>query len=208
MFKFIAIALMISAFSACAGGPRQEAMIADVAVNAVIAENSPLWKSTAIGDITGSAKTNKLWKSKVSGQIFTHALQESLKLHAVFSEDNGKYTLSARLMELRQPFIGVELTVTARVAYKATRNHDGVVVFDREITQVHTSTLKDSYVFSDRLKLANEGAIKANIKKFIGAYINKSRNFPDLFSALPTTAPQEAEISRKVVIPRRKLPKS
>ncbi len=183
MFKFISIALMILSLSACASGPRLEAMVADVATNAVIAENSPLWKSTGIGKITGSAKTNKLWKSKISKKVFENALRQSLGLHAILSENSGKYSIAATLKELRQPFLGLELTVTARVDYKVTRTHDNQIVFDREITQTHTSTLKESYVFSDRLKLANEGAVKANITKFIEAYIAESRNSPQLFIA-------------------------
>ena len=187
MFKFTAIALMILSLSACAGGPRLEAMVADVSTNAVISENSPLWKSTGIGQITGSAKTNKLWKSKVPKQEFEDALRQSLNLHAILSEGSGTYKVSATLKELRQPFIGLELAVTARVRYKVTRTRDQAVLFDREITQTHTSTLKDSYVFSDRLKLANEGAIKANIKKFIGAYIDESRKSPQIFADPPVT---------------------
>jgi len=176
---------MILSLGACAGGPRLEAMVPDVALNAVISEDSPLWKSTSIGEITGSAKTNKLWKSKVSEQVFENALRQSLGLHALLSDGGGKYKVSAKLKELRQPFLGLDLAVTARVEYTVTRISDNAVVFDREITKTHKSTLKDSYVFSDRLKLANEGAIKENIKKFIGAYIEESRNSPQVFTTPP-----------------------
>lgn len=190
MLYTIAIALMILLLGACVGGPRPVAMIADVTTNAVIAENSPLWKSSVIGNITGSAKSNKLWKSKVSGKDFKNALQQSLRLHAILNEAQGKYRISATFKELRQPFLGLELAVTARVAYKVTRTRDNVLVFDREITQTHTAALKDSFVFSDRLKLANEGAIKANIQKFIGAYINASRTSPQAFIATPGSGTQ------------------
>ncbi len=185
MFKFTALALMILSLSACAGGPRLEAMVADVSINNVITENSPLWKSTSIGDITGSTKTNKLWKTKVSKQVFEDALRQTLSLHAILSEGSAKYKVSAILKELRQPFLGLELAVSARVEYKVTRILDNTIVFNREITKTHTSTLNDSFVFSDRLKLANEGAIKENIKKFIGTYIEASRNSPQLFMLPP-----------------------
>lgn len=187
MFKFIAIALLIFLLNACAAGPRQEAMIAEVSANAVISESSPLWKSTGIGDITGSAKTNRLWKSKIPKQVFENALRQSLNLHAILSEGSGKYKISAMLKELRQPFIGIELAVTARVKYKVTRTLDKVIVFEREITVTNTTNLDDSYVFSNRLKLANEGAIKANIKKFIGVYIAESRQSPQMFVIPPAS---------------------
>jgi hypothetical protein len=187
MFKFTSIALMILSLSACAGGPRLEAMIADVAINNVITESSPLWKSTGIGKITGSTKPNNLWKTKVSKQVFEDALRQTLSLHAVLSESGGTYKVSAILKELRQPFLGLELAVTARVEYKVIRTVDNVVVFNREITKTHTSTLNDSFVFSDRLKLANEGAVKENIKKFIGVYIEESRNSPQLFNLPPSS---------------------
>jgi len=184
MIKFTPFALMFLLLGACAGGPRLEAMVPDVATNAVIAENSTLWKSTGIGEITGSAKTNKLWKAQISKEIFQDALRQSLGLHAILSEgSNEKYKVSAKLKELRQPFLGLELAVTARVEYRVTRTSDDFLVFNRMITETYTSTLKDSFVFSDRLKLANEGAIKDNIKKFIGAYIDESRNSPETFYA-------------------------
>jgi len=187
MVKFISLALMILSLSACAGGPRLEAMVPAVTTSTVISEKSPLWKSTGIGEIAGSAKTNKLWKSNISKQVFENVLRQSLGLHAILSEGAASYKVSAKLKELRQPFIGLELSVTARVKYKVTRTRDGTLVFNREITDTYTSTLKDSYVFSDRLKLANEGAIKANIKKFIAAYIDESRNSPRIFTSAPVT---------------------
>ena len=187
MIKFTPIALMFLLLGACAGGPRLEAMVPDVATNAVIAENSTLWKSTGIGEITGSAKTNKLWKAQISKEIFEDALRQTLGLHAILSEGSGKYKVSAKLKELRQPFLGLELAVTARVGYKVTRTSDSFIVFNRVITETYTSTLKDSLVFSDRLKLANEGAIKDNIKKFIWAYIDESRNFPETFYTPPSS---------------------
>ena len=199
MFKFIPIALMILSLSACASGPRLEAMVADVATSAVIAENSPLWKSTSIGKVTGSAKTNKLWKSKITKKVFKDVLRQSLSLHAILSEGNEKYRIAATLKELRQPFLGLELTVTTRVDYKVTRIRDDVLVFDREITQTHTSTLKDSYVFSDRLKLANEGAVKENITKFIQAYIAESRSSPRLFENPDGKKPGSAQSKNKSV---------
>jgi len=187
MIKFTPIALMFLLLGACAGGPRLEAMVPDVATNAVITENSSLWKSTGIGEITGSTKTNKLWKTQITNEVFASALRQSLGLHAVLSDGDGKYKVSARLKELRQPFLGIELAVTARVKYTVTRTSDKFVVFNRMITETYISTLKDSYVFSDRLKLANEGAIKDNIKKFIGAYIAESRNFPETFYTPPSS---------------------
>jgi len=187
MIKFTLIALMFLLLGACAGGPRLEAMVPDVATNAVIAENSSLWKSTGIGEISGSTKTNKLWKTQITNEVFAKALRQSFGLHAVLSEGVGKYKASAKLKELRQPFLGFELAVTARVEYTVTRTSDKFIVFNRMITETYTSTLKDSYVFSDRLKLANEGAIKDNIKKFIGAYIAESRSFPETFYNLPSS---------------------
>jgi len=111
---------MFLLFSACASGPRLEAMIADVAINAVIAEASPLWKSTQIGEITGSVKTNRLWKAKVSKQVFAKVLRQSLGLHAILSDGGARFKISAKLKELKQPLLGLELSVTARVDYKIT----------------------------------------------------------------------------------------
>ena len=176
MFKYIALGLMIFQFSGCANIARPEAMIAEVTTDVVITEKSSLWKSTSIGTIRGGAKTNPLWKSKVSQQGFSKALSETLALHALLSDQSGRYIVDAELKELRQPFLGLELAVTSRVHYKVINVADKSLIFERDITQTYTAKFNESYVFSERLKLANEGAVKANIKKFIHAYVTESRN--------------------------------
>ncbi len=188
MYKFTIIALMILQLAACASGVRPEAMVAPVTTDVVITENSPLWKSTGIGDINGAAKNNPLWKSKVSKQGFEKALRETLNLHALLSDTGGKYKINAVLKELRQPFLGLELAVTARVQYIVVRTQDNGVVFDREVTETHTAKFNESFVFSDRLNLANEGAIKENIKKFVRAYIAQSREAPQTFVSASTAS--------------------
>lgn len=178
MLKYIALGLMITQLAACANGARPEAMIADVTTDVVITNKSPLWKSTAIKSIKGGAKANPLWKSKVSKQDFGKALKQTLALHAILAGNDAKYNISAELRELRQPFLGFELAVTARVHYKVVKVADQSLVFDREVTETYTAKFNQSYVFSERSKLANEGAVKANIKKFIHAYITQNKDVP------------------------------
>lgn len=200
MLKHIALGLMIFQLGACANGVRPEAMIADVTTDAVITDKSPLWKSTSIETIKGSAKTNPLWKSKVSRADFGKALKQTLALHALLNEGDEKYIINAQLKELRQPFLGFELAVTARVHYKITNVVDGSPIFDREVTETYTAKFNESYVFSERLKLANEGAVKANIKKFIHAYVAEGRKM----------APMEAPVVAPglVQLPKVKIPKT
>ncbi len=70
-------------------------------------------------------------------------------------------------MEVDQPFIGFDLTVTSSVHYIVTESASNAFAFDETITAAHTATVSDAFVAVERLRLANEGPIKENIRVFI-----------------------------------------
>ena len=85
--------------------------------------------------------------------------------------------LTAHLIELEQPLAGFDVEVTSTVQYVVTRRSDGVVVLDETIVTPYTEDFSSTFLAVERLRLANEGAIRRNIETFITTLIEKSSGF-------------------------------
>jgi hypothetical protein len=59
------------------------------------------------------------------------------------------------------------MIVTSAMRYKLTRSPDDQVVYDDIITASYKATMGDAFSGVHRLKLANEGSIRANIAVFL-----------------------------------------
>ncbi len=130
--------------------------------------DTPLKENVSVEESTGGHKTNPLWTSQVSSEDFKQALEDSLaSVQLLDPEKDGKYRLSLDLQKLKQPLVGINMTVTATVNYKLVDSDTGQVVFEEAIETPFTATMSDAFVGVERLKIANEGAVRENIKKLI-----------------------------------------
>lgn len=160
----IAAALLLAA---CASGARTGAMTVPVSGDTLISASSPAYNAIDVGTVSGGRETSPLWKSEVSNENFRQALQQSLELHAMAGMGHGRYMLNAQLLDLDQPIIGFNSTVTAKVRYTLMSASDQSTKFDETIETPYTATLSDAFVGVERLRLANEGAIRENISAAI-----------------------------------------
>ncbi len=110
-----------------------------------------------------------MWTSQVSSEGFKRALEQSLENAGMFSKivSGGKYQLTADLNKLDQPIAGFDMTVTATVRYSLVETKSRKEVYGRVIQMAYTAKLSDAFAGTTRLKLANEGAVKANIQALI-----------------------------------------
>ncbi len=120
-----------------------------------------------IGDVTGGKKTNPAWTSEISSEAFSEALKESLVSENIYLS-NGRYSLSAELLKVKQPVLGINMKVTTHIKYVLidTQNEDSILL-DETLVVPYTATIGDAFVGVQRLRLANEGSAKANIKEFL-----------------------------------------
>jgi hypothetical protein len=167
----IAICLLMVMLSACASGARTGAMTAEVTPDNIIADSSPVKGAIKVGTVAGGEATNPLWKSEVSNENFRTALEQSLALHTMAASKSPGYMLNAELVDLDQPFGGFDMTVTAKVHYTLVRSADGAVAVDELISTPFTATMGDSMLGVERMRLANEGAVRANITTAIAKII-------------------------------------
>ncbi|MBY0336640.1 MAG: hypothetical protein K2X11_08505 [Acetobacteraceae bacterium] len=173
--------LLAVALVGCAAGANPGAMVPPVSGETIVSTGSRLRQAVAVGTISGGRETNPLWTSQVSDPAFAEALRQSLATHALLSVNNQAFRLDARLLELNQPFIGLDMEVTARVAYRLTRVSDGAVVFETEIRSPFTATFGSSLYAVERLRLGNEGAIRENIRQFLAQLVGAEQRNPLAF---------------------------
>jgi len=120
-----------------------------------------------ISDVTGGKKTNPAWTSEISSEAFSDALKESLVSEKIYL-DNGRYSLSAELLKVKQPVLGINMKVTTHIKYVLRDTKDNnTILLDETLIVPYTATIGDAFVGVKRLRLANEGSAKANIKEFL-----------------------------------------
>jgi hypothetical protein len=129
--------------------------------------NPAMKGAVAVGAVGGGKETNPAWTSQVSNAEFQAALTASLKLAGLLAEGPARYSLKSALVKLDQPFIGLDMTVTATVQYAVTDTTTDAVVWSESVVTPHTATMGDAFVGATRLKLANEGAVRKNIAQLV-----------------------------------------
>lgn len=131
--------------------------------------NQALKNNIGVSDVTGGRETNPMWTSQVSSEGFRSALEKSLENANFLSKivSAGKYQLTADLTRLDQPFIGLDMTVSSTVRYSLIETKTRKEVYTKVIQVSHTASFSDSLYGPERLKIANEGAIKNNIQALI-----------------------------------------
>ena len=159
---FVCFTLMLAA---CASPARVGAMVG--APTVAVPANSPLKESILVNNVSGGQSTNPLWTSEVGNPEFQQALRQSLSAQNLLAGNGARFWLDATLVELKQPLVGFSLTVTSTVRYSVTDTAMNRVAFDQTISAEYTATVNDAFVAVERLRLANEGAIKNNISKFL-----------------------------------------
>jgi len=158
---------LIALLTACASPARISGMTAayEPSLNP---SQTHLQDSIRISQVTGGKDTNPLWTSQVDAVSFRQALEQSLRQSGLLGDSAlANHYLSAQLMELDQPLFGTALTVRARVRYQLIDASTNETVYQRLIDQPYTAKFSDAFVGTERLKLANEGAIRTNIEALI-----------------------------------------
>jgi len=155
------------ALGGCATAAKPEAMVVtDQASDKPFPQ--PLRHAMCVRNVTGGEKTNALWVSKVDNDGFRSALASSLGSAGLnAASDACSFPIDVNLLGLSQPSIGFDMTVTAHVNYKVYDAKAQPLVLET-IDSPFTATMKDAFVGVERLRLANEGAIRTSIQSFFG----------------------------------------
>lgn len=167
--KMVALVLSAAVLAGCATPARVDQMAAGGATVQARAMPEALKSNLALRDVTGGKETNPMWVSNVSSSDFERALEASLRNAGVLAANrqSGHYLLTAHLEKLDQPLMGFSMTVTASVRYVLHERATGKTLFERTLVTPYTAGVGEAFIGSERLKLANEGAIRSSIGSLI-----------------------------------------
>lgn len=180
--RLLPVLLLASLLGACASGATPGAMVPPVSEATLIAPTSALRGAVAVGPVGGGSETSPLWMSSVSDADFAAALRQSLATHAMLSMGGETFRLEATLLDLERPLAGASMEVTARVAYRLVRVAGGAEVFATEIRSAYTAPFNAAFLGVERLRLANEGAVRDNVQRMLVALVAAERADPAAFA--------------------------
>jgi hypothetical protein len=157
----------LAALNACASS-------ADSGAMTVTAQSSSrpfpqaLQHAMCVRNVTGGEETNPLWASKVDDNGFRTALSGTLDAAGLSAASSSScaYPVDANLLGLSQPVLGIDMTVTSHVNYKVYAASGQPFVL-ATIDAPYTAKMSDSLIGVKRLKIANEGSIRASIEQFL-----------------------------------------
>lgn len=157
----LAAALLLGA---CATSANREAMVAEAP--AAGARQHPFSVSVATA---GGAETGAMDSSNIANADLQASIEDSIKRSRLFAEvvqgKGGQYLLAVSVTQLAKPMFGLSFTVDMEAAWSLTKTDGQQVVFRKVIKSSHTAGMGDAFAGVTRLRLAVEGAARANIQQ-------------------------------------------
>ena len=189
------LVLVAGALAGCATPASPTAMTAAPPMPPATVAASPLARAVMVDSVTGGEPTSPLWVSKVGNGEFADALRQSLGSAGLLAAEPGaaKYDLRANLITLSQPMVGLDMTVKSSVKYTVLDRATKRPVYDEIVSADHTATFGDHPIGAERLRLANEGAIRKNIEAFLRDVVTRVQAPPPVRPgrpARPAAAPR------------------
>ncbi len=154
------LALIALGLAACAT-PQAMTVETAPAVNA----NPKYRNAMVVRAVSGGQVMNALTIMGVANEPFKAALEGSLAANGLLAQPgSAKFQIDAEILNLDQPLFGLDLDVTAYVSYKVSG--PGVAA-TYPIKTTARATFSDSPLAADRMRVANERAMKQNIGQFL-----------------------------------------
>jgi hypothetical protein len=111
------------------------------------------------------------WAFKVTAAAFTEALTTSLGKSGAFSKvlstPEGDYLLEVAFVKKSEPAFGFNMTVELVTRWTLTKKSATDPVFRENVASTFTATVGDAFAGVKRVRVANEGAARENIKEGI-----------------------------------------
>jgi hypothetical protein len=168
MIRLLVAMLLLAGLGACATPASYTSMVPELATADLGPGPAPSYRGAiTVAPVSIGNDTSVPWTSPISSAEFQEALVRTLMVANLASAQNGRFRLEATLLKLERPYAGFAMTVTASIAYRLTETATGAVVYQDTRTSVGTASLNDAVTNVNRLRIANERAIRANFRKLI-----------------------------------------
>jgi hypothetical protein len=174
MIRNFALVLGLLSLAACSYPAERAGMTVSPTVALAQPSDASLVGGIAIGIVDGGEETNPLWTSEVSSEDFKGALSDSLRNHGLLAEGTPpRYVLNSHLLGLQQPLVGLNMTVASNVNYELVDAGTVEPVHGESVGVKYTAQFSDAFAAIKRLRLANEGAMRENIKEYLDRLYRK-----------------------------------
>jgi hypothetical protein len=162
---FLALTAVASVglLSGCAGATRP----AELAVRTAPASTtSSLAGQIRLVRLERGQVGDPMWTAEMGSSSFVTALAHSLAAAGYLAPDPDAATVvvTATVERFDQPLKGINYDITSKVRYTVSANGE---IRDIPIVATGSATLVDHVVAAERLRIANERAVKANIRAFL-----------------------------------------
>jgi hypothetical protein len=165
-------ALLVTAalvtLAACAQPAMYEARPPDLGGIELSRGPAPSWRNAiTVGSVTVGLDTAMPWRSQVSPAAIQETLVRTLARAGLGAAQGGRYRLDVTLLTLGRPYAGFAMTVPAQIAYRLTEVATGNIVYNSVLTALGTAPLDDAITNEMRLRIADERAVRANLRALI-----------------------------------------
>ncbi len=124
-------------------------------------------KSVGIA-VSGGRAADSVASTQISDEDLVVAVEMAIRRTGLFSKTfrspSGDYQLDLRIVKLKQPLMGLDMTVSAQIEWRLKRTRGGKPIWQETIDTEHTAKLGEAFVGVERLSLATEGAVRKNIQ--------------------------------------------
>ena len=163
--RLVLAALSVALVGACAPAATYTAMVPDMPPGMAPA---PAYRNAiTVGSVTLGRDVGTPWTSAVGPDQVQQALVQTLAGAGLGQPTNGRFRLDGQLLTLSRPYAGFAMTVTAAIAWRLTDTTSGAVVYDRTLQGLGTATLDDAVDNTNRLRIADQRAIRANLQQVV-----------------------------------------
>lgn len=168
--------------AACASAARSTALVAPVTSATLVGEDSVIYRSVTVGDVTGGEETTVISKSKVSNFAFESALETSLDVIGALSDSSGApVVVHAEIQSIEQPNLQINFTTKARVKYRVLAAGSETLLFEQTVSNSFKAKVTQSLVREERIRLSLEGAVRENIGRFLRGFVADSKLGPSKY---------------------------
>lgn len=114
---------------------------------------------------TGGSETSSVGASQISNAAIVESIAQTIRQSGLFEQvtPSGAYRLEVQLVRLEQPMFGGTFTVKLEMNWRLL-DAAGNPLWQKAVFSSGTATMGDAFVGVTRLRLANENALRANIR--------------------------------------------
>ena len=168
MIRLLVAMLLLAGLGACAPPASYTSMVPELAAADLGPGPAPSYRGAiTVAPVSVGTDTSLPWTSQIGAAEFQEALLRTLTLANLAAAQNGRFRLEAVLLRLERPYAGFAMTVTASIAYRLTEIATGAVVYQETRSSLGTASLNDAVTNTNRLRIADERALRANLRKLL-----------------------------------------